>query len=149
MLCDREPAREHARRYAARLLARRSRFRSCFFLVSAKKRNFSLFFATERGQARRAIARARACTRAPLRYFSVCRLVRNPRLAINERNCFSSPKLSQKNAGKRYERNSRVESGTVVKHRNACMKVVRFIRPKLCLSCDVSVDTYYTRASPG
>lgn len=61
-----------------------------------------------------------------LALLSVCRLVRNRRLAINEQNYSSCQKSTQKNAGKRYERNSRVESGIVIKHRNACMKVVRF-----------------------
>lgn len=67
----------------------------------------------------------RACTH-PFA-LSVCRLARNERLAINEQNCSSCQTSTQKNAGKRYERNSRVESGIVIiKHRNACMKVVRF-----------------------
>lgn len=62
-----------------------------------------------------------------LALLSVCSLVRNRRLAINEQNCSSCQKSTQKNAGKRYERNSRVESGySIIKHRNACMKVVRF-----------------------
>lgn len=61
--------------------------------------------------------RARIC--ALLALLSVCRLVRNQSLAINQQNCSSCQKSTQKNAGKRYERNSRVESGIVIKHRNA------------------------------
>lgn len=129
LLCDFERAGEYARNLPC-VFSRATRILGAAFLVSAKKRNF---FTLRRNEAymhvdgvypglgnlgiRDRRYRNDGCTRVRSRIYallallSVCRLVRNQSLAINQQNCSSCQKWTQKNAGKRYERNSRVESG--------------------------------------
>jgi len=101
--------RDASRRTTARILG------GCFFLVSAKKRNF--FHSPPRGGAHA----------HPPALLSVCRLVRNVR-SSNERTHIvpRAKRERRKTPVKGTKGNSRVESGIVVKHRNACTKVVRF-----------------------
>jgi len=103
--CVISSAREntHRRHSAARLLARSSHFRSCFFFGVCQKTEF---FTLRRNKAQVRVHTLNPeilsvfgthATRTYIRLLallSVCRLVRNQRLAINEQNHFLVPKMN-------------------------------------------------------